>query len=149
MKEIYWLKYNGKPCQLTRIDNQTYQVEIFRDKYGDLSTLDKTGCETLMLGFRQSTLEGKIATVSGHLDRLYQDESCWTTEPGDSENVDVETSFTVESYSFLADGYAFGFAEGTKNMKNDGEKGTITHLMDQLDRLPSISYIMEPLFLLP
>lgn len=132
-------KYNGKPCQLTRIDNQTYQVEIFRDKYGDLSTLDKTGCETLMLGFRQSTLEGKIATVSGHLDRLYQDESCWTTEPGDSENVDVETSFTVESYSFSADGYAFGLQKWNEKYENDGEKWDHNAPVDQLDRLPSVS----------
>ena len=100
-------KYNGKSCQLTRIDDQTYQIVIFRDKYGDLSTMDQTRSETLTLGFRQSTLEGKIATVSGHLDRLYQDESEWVTGAGQNENVDVETTFTVESYGFSSSGYAF------------------------------------------
>lgn len=75
-----------------------------------------------MLGFRQSTLEGKIADVIRTLGRLYQDESCWTTEPGDSENVDVETSFTVESYSFLADGYAFGLQKWNEKYENDGRK---------------------------
>lgn len=82
---------------------------------------------------------GQNCDSIGHLDRLYQDESCWTTEPGDSENVDVETSFTVESYSFLADGYAFGLQKWNEKYENDGEKWDHNAPVDQLDRLPSVS----------
>lgn len=132
-------KYNGRSCQLTRIDDQTYQIVIFRDKYGDLSTMDQTGSETLTLGFRQSTLEGKIATASGHLDRLYQDESEWVAEAGQNENVDVETAFTVESYGFSSSGYDFSVQKWNEKYENDGEKWDHTAPEDKLDRLPSVS----------
>lgn len=132
-------KYNGKSYPLVRMDDRTFQATIFTDKYGDLSTADETGSETLMIGFRQSVLEGKIATVSGHLDRLYQDESEWVTESGDNENVDVETAFTVESYGFTSDGYGFDIQKWNDKYEIDGKNYDHDTPKNKLDRLPSVS----------
>ena len=82
-------------------------------------------------------MEGKEVTVSGHLDRLYQDETEWENQAGVNENVDVETSFTVESYGFTSEGYSFDIYK-----YNQHEASGAVHDHDapsDENRLPSVA----------
>lgn len=100
-------KYNGKNLTFTENENGDYEVTLFENRHGDLSTVAETGTESLRIGFNAKLLDGEEVTVSGHLDRLYQDEFEWTREAGENENVDVEERFTVENYHFSSEGYTF------------------------------------------
>jgi|GEM_PF-5134713 len=92
---------NGKTVALSENEDGELGFYPFKEKMGDLSS------QSFRLGFKQEVMEGKEVTVRGHLDRLYNDESEWVTVAGDNEIVDVETTFTVESYRFVHNGYIY------------------------------------------
>ena len=130
-------KHNGKSLSFTEIEAGTYELTVFRNRYGDLSTDTETGADTIRIGFNAELLEGKEVTVSGHLDRLYQDEAEWENQAGANENVDVETSFTVESYGFTSEGYSFDIYK-----YNQHEASGAVHDHDapsDENRLPSVA----------
>ncbi len=107
---------NGKTVALTENENGELGFYPFKDQMGDLSY-----SKDFRLGFKAETLEGKEVTVYGHLDRLYNDESEWVTVAGENEIVDVETTFTVESYRFVHNGYIYSHTK--KNYSYESSSG--------------------------
>ena len=106
-------KYNGRVFPLERNADGALGFYPFKDRPGDVTYQDQDGneithYEDVLLGFRQTSLNGQEITVKGHMDRLYQDEEDWVTTAGEHECVDVEDVFTVTGYRFNHHGYIYG-----------------------------------------
>lgn len=127
-------KVDNKKVAVTKDSSSEYSFSAFKDKYGDLNT-----DTTVMIGFKKSTLLDNQITVSGHLDRLYNDENEWVNTSGDNENVDANLSFIISDYGFKADGYGFthgAFAPYEHGYK-DGDMFDAAEPSNYTDRLPA------------
>ena len=106
--------YNGNSISLAQDENGNVGFYLFKNRMGSFPSI-QTSQLGFQLGFKQAALEGQDVTVKGHLDRLYYDESDWTHKAGDNEIVDVETTFTIESYRFTHQGYIYNLQKYSHN----------------------------------
>ena len=101
---------NGKKVAVSENENGELGFYPFREKLRENIYEQDPRLkfkQEFRLGFKQDALEGEEVTVYGHFDRLYNDETEWSTTAGENEIVDVETTFTVESYRFTHNGYIY------------------------------------------
>lgn len=92
---------------LTKGADGNWGFYSFQERKGNLGSPYQTFFDSFQLGFRKETLLGNYVTVYTHLDRLYEDDSEWTTEAAANEITDCVTNFTVEDYSFQHAGYRY------------------------------------------
>lgn len=102
------VKQNGNKIKLTQNEKGELGFYPFMERKGDFVTKENpTHCEKIQIGFQANVLEGQEVTVRGHFDRLYNDEENWVVDAGENEIVDVETTFTIDSYRFIYSGYEY------------------------------------------
>ena len=97
--DIYLNSPNSSTGQLISpidLGEGKYGFYVFNDRYNSL----RYAFYPIYLAFDTSKFENKVLNYSGHLECLFNDEEDWTTTPLDEETYDVNTSFTVVSYSF-------------------------------------------------
>ena len=116
-------EYGFYPFKENRSDNLTYSLsETVYNYEGDKdwgTSSTQYGICNVILGFKESVYEGKGITVHGHLDRLYKDESEWTTTAGDGENVDVEATVNIQKYSFNYSGWIYSHHKWSSSYETD------------------------------
>lgn len=101
------LKNGSTTKTLTQDEAGNWGFYPFKNRAGNLGSEYSTYYDTFQIGFKKETLKDREVTIHGHLDRLYNDESEWTTKAGENEIVDDELTFTVADYSFTHASYIY------------------------------------------
>lgn len=99
--------HNGKEQGLTRREDGSWGVFLFQGRSGDIGTWRLTEYDDFTIGFKKATLKDEEVTLRTHLARLYQDETEWEHQAGESEIVDCLQAFRVEDYHFEHTGYLY------------------------------------------
>lgn len=118
-------KIGNKTVTLSRNENGVLGFYPFKNKSGNLTTQNASYFETVTLGFKRESLDGKEITINGHLDRLYQDEDEWVREAGENECVDATCTFLVSGYGFRYDGYSYGSGKYNKEYERGYKNNNI------------------------
>ena len=118
-------KMGNKTVTLSRNENGVLGFYPFKNKSGNLTTQNASYYETVTLGFKRESLDGKEITINGHLDRLYQDEDEWVREAGENECVDATCTFLVSGYGFRYDGYSYGSGKYNKEYERGYKNNNI------------------------
>lgn len=118
-------KMGNKTVMLSRNENGVLGFYPFKNKSGNLTTQNASYYETVTLGFKRESLDGKEITINGHLDRLYQDEGEWVREAGENECVDATCTFLVSGYGFRYDGYSYGSGKYNKEYERGYKNNNI------------------------
>ena len=120
--------YDNEEIELQKTENG-YGFYLFKDHYNEIE--DEI---SFRIGLKKETLIGSEILITGHLDRLYQDESEWITTAFEDEKVDDELIFTTDDYSFVYHGTRFSL-----DKVNDHEANDHSSPDDYSDRLQSSS----------
>ena len=133
------IKDSGTEKTLTKDEAGNWGFYPFKNRYGNLGNGYSTHYDTFQIGFKKETLKDRKVTVHGHLNRLYNDESEWTTKAGENEKVDDELTFTVEDYSFIHAGYIYDHDKWNTGYECDGIRDNHETPLKYTDRLNAVN----------
>lgn len=135
------VKNGSKTVHLTENEDGEYGFYVFQNRSGDVST-GTTHYEYFTIGFKESSLDGQEVTVRGHLSRLYDDETEYVDDAADGETVDVEDTFTIQSYRFQYTSMGYGadaYNTQYENFHYIGYPGNHDEPDDYTDRLNAVN----------
>ena len=133
------IKDSGTEKTLTKDEAGNWGFYPFKNRYGNLGNGYSTHYDTFQIGFKKETLKDRKVTIHGHLNRLYNDESEWTTKAGENEKVDDELTFTVEDYSFIHAGYIYDHDKWNTGYECDGIRDNHETPLKYTDRLIAVN----------